>query len=191
MLVNGVRHSSDPYMRLYNTKYWEQLQKHMDAAKTRAASVQLRKNWIDASNRNNYVNEYHKILGDLSRLPQKLQREQIIKMMGKDKVDAIENLDLGVAGDHPLMKKPALAANTTEAQRIRRLNRTPEEKEALAKQIQASRAAKIAFREENRKKAREQAEANRESKRAERASAKQEASSSSAAAASGRGRGRG
>ena len=186
MLVNGVRNSSDPYMRLYNTKYWEQLQKHMDAAKTRAASVQLRKNWIDASDRNNYVNEYHKILGDLSRLPQKLQREQIIKMMGKDKVDAIENLDLGVAGDHPLMKQPALAA-----QRIRRLNRTPEEKEALAKQIEATRAAKIAFREENRKKAREQAEANRESKRAERASAKQEASSSSAPAASGRGRGRG
>ena len=33
-----------PYIRSYYTKYWEQLQKVMDASKTRAQSLELRKN---------------------------------------------------------------------------------------------------------------------------------------------------
>jgi hypothetical protein len=32
-----------PYIRSYNTKYWEGLQKQMDTSKTRAQSLELRK----------------------------------------------------------------------------------------------------------------------------------------------------
>ena len=33
-----------PYIRSYNTKYWQQLQTVMDASKTRSQNLELRKN---------------------------------------------------------------------------------------------------------------------------------------------------
>ena len=46
-----------PYIRSYNTKYWEGLQKQMDASKTRAQSLEIRRKWIQKQNKMNYQNE--------------------------------------------------------------------------------------------------------------------------------------
>ena len=58
-----------PYIRSYNTKYWEQLQKVMDASKTRAQSLELRKRWIQKQKKMNYQSEYDRLNGELSHLP--------------------------------------------------------------------------------------------------------------------------
>ena len=62
-----------PYIGSYNTKYWEQLQKVMDASKTRAQTSELRKIWIHKQNKMNYQNEYDRLNGELSHLPPELQ----------------------------------------------------------------------------------------------------------------------
>ena len=61
-----------PYIRSYNTKYWENLQKVMDASKTRAQSLELRKRWIQKQNKMNYQNEYDRLHGALSKLAPEL-----------------------------------------------------------------------------------------------------------------------
>ena len=54
-----------PYIRSYNTKYWEQLQKVMDASKTRAQNLELRKKWIQKQNKMNLPNDNGFFVGAL------------------------------------------------------------------------------------------------------------------------------
>ena len=50
-----------------NLHYYNQLQKVLDAHQTKAASIQLRKQWLERQNINNYQNEYDKIRGLISQ----------------------------------------------------------------------------------------------------------------------------
>ncbi len=54
-----------------NVKYQEHVQRKIEAHKTRAALVELRKDWIQSQKKNNYRNEYQRLIGELnnSRLP--------------------------------------------------------------------------------------------------------------------------
>ena len=48
-------------------RHYKQLQQRMDARKTKAESITLRKDWLRAQKRANYVNEYDRIRGLLSQ----------------------------------------------------------------------------------------------------------------------------
>lgn len=50
-----------------NLHYFETLQKKMDAHETKAASIQLRKDWLERQKINNYTNEYDRIRGLISQ----------------------------------------------------------------------------------------------------------------------------
>ncbi len=56
-----------------NLKYQEQVQRKIEAHKTRQALVELRKDWVINQKKNNYRNEYQRLIGELSnsRLPGK------------------------------------------------------------------------------------------------------------------------
>ena len=49
-----------------NLAYYKRVQKEIDARKTKASLILLRKQWIDKQNINNYQNEYDRIRGILS-----------------------------------------------------------------------------------------------------------------------------
>ena len=50
-----------------NLAYYKRVQKEIDARKTKASLILLRKQWIDAQNKkNNYQNEYDRIRGILN-----------------------------------------------------------------------------------------------------------------------------
>ena len=46
--------------------YYKRVQKEIDARKTKASLILLRKQWIDKQNINNYQNEYDRIRGILN-----------------------------------------------------------------------------------------------------------------------------
>jgi hypothetical protein len=48
-------------------RHYKQLQQRMDARKTKAESITLRKDWLAAQKRANYQNEYDRIRGLLSQ----------------------------------------------------------------------------------------------------------------------------
>lgn len=50
-----------------NLHYYKQLQKVLDAHQTKAASIQLRKDWLERQKINNYTNEYDRIRGLISQ----------------------------------------------------------------------------------------------------------------------------
>ena len=47
--------------------HYKQLKKRLEAHETRTASIALRKKWYDKQKHNNYMNEYNRIRGELSR----------------------------------------------------------------------------------------------------------------------------
>ena len=47
--------------------YYKQLQKQIDAHKTKAASIHLRKQWLERQKLNNYINEYDRIRGMIAQ----------------------------------------------------------------------------------------------------------------------------
>ena len=49
-----------------NLAYYKRVQKEIDARKTKASLILLRKQWIDKQNINNYQNEYDRIRGILN-----------------------------------------------------------------------------------------------------------------------------
>ena len=46
---------------------YKQLQKLLDAHETRTESIALRKKWIQKQKHNNYMNEYNRVRGELSK----------------------------------------------------------------------------------------------------------------------------
>ena len=69
-------------------RHYKQLQQRMDARKTKAESITLRKDWLRAQKRANYQNEYDRIRGLLSQtiLPDGAKRledrEKELKSLG-------------------------------------------------------------------------------------------------------------
>jgi hypothetical protein len=64
MDVNRVRYKVNavyPNVRSANLKYWERLQKVMDAAKTVVSSNELRRRSLENNKKANYQNEYDQI----------------------------------------------------------------------------------------------------------------------------------
>jgi hypothetical protein len=100
-----------PNIRSYNTKYWERVQKVMDASKTRAQNLELRKKWIQNQNKMNYQNEYDRLIGELSHLAPNLQKEAIYKLMDKQKLETI--------GKYEEPAAPAAPAPTRRPRRTR------------------------------------------------------------------------
>ena len=47
--------------------HYKHLKKILEAHETRTASIALRKKWYDKQKHNNYMNEYQRIRGELSR----------------------------------------------------------------------------------------------------------------------------
>ena len=47
--------------------YYKQLQKQIDAQQTKAASIKLRKDWLERQKILNYTNEYGRIRGIISQ----------------------------------------------------------------------------------------------------------------------------
>ena len=109
-----------PYIRDYNTKYWEQLQKVMDASKTRAQTLELRKKWIQKQNKINYQNEYDRLNGELSHLPPELQKYAIQNLMDRQKLETIGKYEEPVKHTAPVSTPaPAPAPRTRRARRTR------------------------------------------------------------------------
>ena len=48
-------------------QHYKHFKKNLEAHKTRSASIALRKKWYDKQKHNNYMNEYNRIRGELSR----------------------------------------------------------------------------------------------------------------------------
>jgi hypothetical protein len=111
-----------PYIRSYNTKYWEQLQKFMDASKTRAQNVELRRRWIEKQNKMNYQNEYDRLNGELSKLPTDLQKYAIQNLMDKQKLEVIGQYNESVKNTLPVS---ANISHTPQRTSQRTPQRTP------------------------------------------------------------------
>jgi len=47
--------------------HYKHIKKLLEAHETRTASISLRKKWYDKQSNNNYMNEYNRIRGELSR----------------------------------------------------------------------------------------------------------------------------
>ena len=77
--------------------YFENVQKTLDAHQTKAASITLRKQWLERQKVNNYQNEYDRIRGIIAQNVVKgintneglKQREQALKSLGAIAVDGI------------------------------------------------------------------------------------------------------
>lgn len=82
-------HDIYPNARQKNTKYWERLQKVLDASGTRSQNIQLRKKWIERQNLMNYRNEYDRLFGELQHLKPELKKNAIQLMMNADKLKEI------------------------------------------------------------------------------------------------------
>jgi len=115
-----------PYIRSYNTKYWENLQKVMDASKTRAQSLELRKRWIQKQNKMNYQNEYDRLHGELSHLSPELQKVAVQNMMDGHKLEAIGKYEEPVKHTATVPTQATAPAPST-APIIRRPRRTREQ----------------------------------------------------------------
>jgi hypothetical protein len=48
-------------------QHYKQLKKFLEAHETRSASIALRKKWYERQRQSNYMNEYNRIRGELSR----------------------------------------------------------------------------------------------------------------------------
>ena len=75
-----------PNPQKYNLKYWERMQKLLDARETRAQSLLLRHKWIERQNKMNYQNEYDRLVGELHKLPPGFIKHAIDQAMPKEKL---------------------------------------------------------------------------------------------------------
>ena len=77
--------------------YFENVQKVLDAHATKAASITLRKQWLERQKVNNYQNEYDRIRGIIESNRVKgintneglKKREEVLKSLGAIAVDGI------------------------------------------------------------------------------------------------------
>ena len=137
-----------PYIRSYNTKYWENLQKVMDASKTRAQSLELRRRWIQKQNKMNYQNEYDRLHGELSKLAPELQKVAVQNMMDRYKLEAIGKYEAPA----PLAAAPLAAPlAAAPAPILRRPRRTREQIEEDKRQKEHLRLNRIASQRQKQK----------------------------------------
>ena len=98
-----------PNPQTYNLKYWERIQKLLDARETRAQSLLLRHKWIERQNKMNYQNEYDRLRGELSRqIPPGFIKHAIEGMMPKAKLDLVTQYDV-------TQPKPAKTSKATSS----------------------------------------------------------------------------
>ena len=69
--------------------HYKHLKKILEAHETRSASIALRKKWYEKHKHNNYMNEYNRIRGELSR--------SVLKGAGKAHLEKRQNT-LGTLG---------------------------------------------------------------------------------------------
>lgn len=119
-----------PHQRSMSTKYWERLQKIMDAARTQASSSELRRKWLDNQKKNNYRNEYDRLMGVMSHLAPNLQKAAVQQMMDKEKLQT-----LGVYEEPKPEPEPAPATPAPEPTRRRRATRAEAQAKAHAKAL--------------------------------------------------------
>ena len=84
-----------PNPQKYNLKYWERMQKVLDAKTTRAQNLLLRYKWIERQNKMNYQNEYDILRGEMSYMPPGLIKHAIEGMMPKEKLAQVTQYDVG------------------------------------------------------------------------------------------------
>ena len=102
-----------PNPQKYNLKYWERMQKLLDAKETRAQSLLLRHKWIERQNKMNYQNEYDRLRGELSRsMAPGLIKHTIEGMMPKEKLDLVTQYD--VAQPKPATPSKSKSAKTSK-----------------------------------------------------------------------------
>ena len=85
MEVSRVRYKVNavyPNVRSANLKYWERLQKVMDAAKTVVSSNELRRRSLENNKKANYQNEYDRLRSEISHMKPELQKVAIQNMLG-------------------------------------------------------------------------------------------------------------
>jgi hypothetical protein len=116
-----------PYIRSYNTKYWEQLQKVMDASKTRAQNIELRKRFIQKQNKMNYQNEYDRLRGELSHLAPELQKYAVQQLMDRHKLETIGQYEEPVATPAPAHSSTPTPSSTPRNIQLLRPRRTREQ----------------------------------------------------------------
>ena len=78
-----------PNPQKYNLKYWERMQKVLDAKTTRAQNLLLRHKWIERQNKMNYQNEYDRLVGELHHLPPGFIKNAIDQSMPKEKLAVV------------------------------------------------------------------------------------------------------
>ena len=101
-----------PNPQKYNLKYWERMQKLLDAKETRAQSLLLRHKWIERQKKMNYQNEYDRLRGELSHIPPGLLKIAIERMMPKEKLDLVAQYD--VAQPNPTAPSKSKSAKTSK-----------------------------------------------------------------------------
>ena len=76
--------------------HYKHLKKILEAHETRTASIALRKKWYDKQKHNNYMNEYQRIRGELSRsvlkgasLAHLQNRKKTLESLGAIAIDKI------------------------------------------------------------------------------------------------------
>ena len=84
-----------PNPQKHNLKYWERMQKVLDAKTTRAQNLLLRHKWIERQNKMNYQNEYDRLRGEMSYMPPSLIKHAIEGMMPKEKLAQVTQYDVG------------------------------------------------------------------------------------------------
>ena len=84
-----------PNPQKHNLKYWERMQKVLDAKTTRAQNLLLRHKWIERQNKMNYQNEYDRLRGEMSNMSPGLIKYAIEGMMPKEKLAQVTQYDVG------------------------------------------------------------------------------------------------
>ena len=84
-----------PHPQKHTVKYWERVQKVLDAKATGAQNLLLRHNWIERQNKMNYQNEYDRLRGEMSYMPPGLIKHAIEEMMPKEKLAQVTQYDVG------------------------------------------------------------------------------------------------
>ena len=102
-----IKHNEKPFVFQHNAlskhvkeklHYFRNLQRQLDAHATKAASIQLRKDWLEKQKNNNYQSEYDRIRGEIEHNTVRglstttlKTRQKVLESLGAQAINGISN----------------------------------------------------------------------------------------------------
>ena len=102
-----IKHNEKPFGLKHNDlskhvkeklNYFRNLQRQLDAHATKAASIQLRKDWMEKQKKNNYQSEYDRIRGEIEHNTVRglstttlKNRQKVLESLGAQAINGISD----------------------------------------------------------------------------------------------------